>query len=70
MVSNQYRLSISILIFMTLFSLFHLWKPGFAYNEKGGFRPFGVGYQNKTIFPVWIVAILLAVFSYTIVLFM
>jgi hypothetical protein len=55
---------------MVLFSLFHFLKPGFAYNSQGGFRPFGVGYSNKTIFPVWIVAIILAIFSYTVVLFL
>jgi hypothetical protein len=51
-----------------LFSIFHYFKPGFAYNELGGFRQFGVGYQNKTIFPVWVVAIILAIFSYTFVI--
>jgi hypothetical protein len=45
-------------------------KPGFAYNDDGGFRPFGLGYRNKTIVPIWVVAIILAIFSYMIVLFM
>lgn len=64
MLPPRYRLSISIILFMILFTLFHLAKPGFAYNEAGGFRPFGVGYKSKTIFPVWVVAIILAIFSY------
>jgi len=70
MIPRKQKLLISIILFMVLFSLFHFLKPGFAYNSQGGFRPFGVGYSNKTIFPVWIVAIILAIFSYTVVLFL
>jgi hypothetical protein len=68
MLFRQNRLSYSIVLFLLLFSIFHYFKPGFAYNELGGFRQFGVGYQNKTIFPVWVVAIILAIFSYTFVI--
>lgn len=60
----------AILIFLVLFSIIHYMKPGFAYNDDGGFRPFGLGYRNKTIVPIWVVAIILAIFSYMIVLFM
>ena len=70
MIPRRQKLVISIILFMVLFSLFHFLKPAFAYNSQGGFRPFGVGYSNKTIFPVWIVAIILAIFSYTVVLFL
>lgn len=65
---RQNKLVAAIILFLLLFSLFHWAKPGFAYNELGGFRPFGVGYKNKSIFPVWVVAIILAIFSYTLVL--
>ena len=65
---RRQKLVASIILFLILFTLFHLWKPGFAYNEAGGFRHFGVGYRNKTIFPVWVVAIILAIFSYTVIL--
>ena len=54
----------AILIFLILFTIFHLLKPGFAYTEDGGFRQFGLGYKNKTVIPVWVVAIVLAIFSY------
>ena len=65
---RRQKLVAAIVLFLILFTLFHLWKPGFAYNESGGFRPFGLGYRDKTIFPVWVVAIILAIFSYTVVL--
>jgi len=54
----------AIFLFLLLFSMFHYLKPGFAYNEDGGFRPFGVGYRQKTVIPIWIVSILLAIFCY------
>ena len=66
--NRRNRLAGAIVFFIVLFSIFHMIKPGFAYNEQGGFRPFGLGYQHKTIFPAWVVAILLAIFSYTIVM--
>jgi hypothetical protein len=64
--NRKHRLAIAVVLFIALFSLFHWIKPGFAYNEQGGFRPFGLGYQHKTIFPAWVVAILLAIFSYVV----
>jgi hypothetical protein len=69
MLPPRYRLSVAIILFMILFTGFHLAKPAFAYNESGGFRPFGVGYKNKSIFPVWVVAIILAIFSYTVAIY-
>ncbi len=45
-----------------------MYKPSVVYTKEGGFRPFGVGYSNKTVIPIWIVAILLAIFSYLTVL--
>jgi len=58
---------IAILIFLILFAIVHYLKPGFAYMENGGFREFGLGYKNKTVIPIWVVVIVLAIFSYTIV---
>jgi hypothetical protein len=61
---RDHKTTTSILIFLMLFIIFHLLKPGFAYTEDGGFRQFGLGYKQKTVMPVWIVAIVLAIFSY------
>ena len=63
------KLSISILLFLALFSLIHFLKPGFIYNENGGYRPFGVGYRHKTVIPIWLVAIFVANLSYLAVLY-
>ena len=63
------KLTISICIFIVLFSIVHLIKPPLLYTPEGGFRQFGVGYKQKTVIPIWIVAILLAIFSYLGVLY-
>ena len=63
------KLSISILLFLALFSVIHFLKPGFIYNEDGGYRPFGVGYRHKTVIPIWLVAIFMAILSYLAVLY-
>ena len=63
------KLSISILLFLALFSVIHFLKPGFIYNEDGGYRTFGVGYRHKTVIPIWLVAIFVAILSYLAVLY-
>jgi hypothetical protein len=65
-----YKVPFSVLLFLILFGIFHVMKPGFAYMPNGAFRPFGVGYKHKTVIPVWVVAIALAILSYTFVLFL
>ena len=55
---------ISIIIFMICYSYVQYLKPGFFYNEDGSIKKFGVGYKNKTIFPVWLFAIVLGILSY------
>jgi hypothetical protein len=65
----QNKVNIAIILFLILFSIFHYIKPGFAYNSEGGYRPFGLGFRHKTVVPVWVVAIILAILSYLVVLF-
>lgn len=36
-------------------------QPSVSYDDKGNLKPFGFGDSNKTIFPLWIVGILVAV---------
>jgi hypothetical protein len=60
----------AILCFLLAFGTFHLIKPGFAYMPNGAYRPFGVGYKHKTVIPIWMVAISLAILSYLFILFL
>jgi len=64
----QNKVNVAILLFLILFSLFHYVKPGFAYTNDGAYRPFGLGFKNKTVIPIWVVAIIFAILSYLAVL--
>jgi len=66
---RHYKLNIAILLFLILFSIVHFSKPKLFYNADGSFREFGVGYRNKTVIPIWVVAIVLAILSYLSVLY-
>jgi hypothetical protein len=63
-----YKVPFAVLLFLFSFTLFHWIKPSFAYQPNGSYRPFGVGYKHKTVIPVWIAAIILAIVSYMIIL--
>ena len=59
----------SILIYLILYTIVYKLKPSFLYRTDGRLRDFGLGYKNKTIVPLWLVSISLAVLSYLFVLF-
>ena len=61
---RKQKVAVAIFFFLILFSIIHYLKPKCIYNDEGGFRPFGLGYRHKTIIPIWVVAILLAIFCY------
>ena len=64
-----YKTNYAIALFIILFTAFHMLKPNFAYGKDGEFRQFGLGFKNKTVIPIWVVAIAFAIFSYLAVLF-
>lgn len=55
---------IAITIFVAFYITIHAAKPGFMYNNDGSLRQFGVGRKFTTVVPAWLVAILMAIFSY------
>ena len=59
----------SIFIYFTLYILINKLNPSLLYKQDGSLRTFGVGYLNKTIVPIWLVSILLAILSYILVLY-
>lgn len=61
---RQNTVTLSIIVFLCLLGLVHFTKPAFIYNEDGGFRPFGLGYRHKTVIPIWVASIVLAVLAY------
>lgn len=60
--------SSAILLFSALFVLVQVIKPSFLYNSDGSLRAFGIGTKNKTVVPMWLVAIILGIMSYFVVI--
>ena len=55
---------VSIVIFLILFALIMFTKPTIIFDKAGKPREFGIGYKNKTILPLWLTVIILAILSY------
>ena len=69
MLLRQNKVSIAILMFLVIFFAIHYVKPGLLYTTDGGFREFGVGYKQKTVVPIWLAAIFIALLSYLAVMY-
>jgi len=59
----------AVVIFMFLFMIVVISKPSIIFNNDGTFRNFGIGYSKKTVTPIWLVTIILAIVSYFAILF-
>jgi len=59
---------VAIFVYIIVFMIIQYTNPSFLYNEDGSLREFGVGYNSKTILPIWLVAIIIAILSYLAVL--
>ena len=64
-----HKLSVAISLFLLILFGIHIIKPSFIYTPECGFREFGLGYRNKTVFPIWIISIITAILSYLFVLY-
>ncbi len=67
---RENKVMVAILLFVVFFSAIHSLKPRMIYNEHGGFRQFGIGYKQKTIVPIWIASIILAILCYVAVYYL
>lgn len=67
---KKHQTSSSIILFILIVLLIQQCKPAFMCNIDGSYKSFGLGYRNKTIVPMWLVVILIAILSYTGVIFM
>ena len=59
---------VSIIVFLILFAIILLIKPSIMFDKNGKPREFGIGYKNKTILPLWLAVIILAIISYLAIL--
>lgn len=63
------RLTFSMILFSILFALVVMIKPNFIFDNDGAFREFGVGNSSKTVVPMWLFVIILALMSYYAVIY-
>ena len=66
---QQHLTSIAIILFIMFYAGFVYFKPTFLYNSDGSLRSFGVGYHKKTVVPIWLLSIVLAIACYFITLY-
>lgn len=58
------RLVSSMIVFTITFLILITVKPNFVFENDGAFRHFGVGNTSKTVIPMWLCVIILALLSY------
>ena len=60
--------SFAIILFLCAFAVINYYKPAILYEENGKIRDFGLGTKKKTILPIWLVTIMIAILSYWFIL--
>ena len=61
---RQHVVTISIIMYISIYMFIMYLKPSFIFNKNGSLREFGIGSRNKTIIPIWFLAIFIATLSY------
>lgn len=69
MLLNSNPVITSIVLFTMIFFTLQIGQPKFIYNYDGSLKVFGIGYKMKTVFPLWIISIILAILCYVFVMF-
>ena len=68
-VVKQQRIGVAIIIYLAImFSLIYT-KPAFLFNDDESIKPFGLGYQTKSVLSLPIISILVGILSYMFVLY-
>ena len=70
LIQNVDKLYLAIILFITLYLIVNIVKPSIIFDHNQNcLRQFGVGYRNTTVLSLWLVTIILAIFSYFIVIY-
>jgi len=59
----------ALFLFTGLFLIIIYGAPHFLFEEDGSIRQFGIGFRKKTIIPIWMGSIILAILCYLFVQF-
>jgi hypothetical protein len=69
-ISREALSVIAVFIFLILFGIINAFRPSIIYNKDLSFRRFGIGYKNKTVIPIWMMTIVLAILVYVLVTYL
>ena len=69
-ISREALSVIAVFIFLILFGIINALRPSVIYNKDLSFRRFGIGYKNKTVIPIWLLSIILAILVYVAVTYL
>ena len=69
-ISREALSVIAVFIFLILFGIINAFRPSVIYNKDLSFRRFGIGYKNKTVIPMWMLSIVLAILVYVLVTYL
>tara|TARA_Y100000287_G_C14148991_1_gene318619 strand:+ start:304 stop:546 length:243 start_codon:yes stop_codon:yes gene_type:complete len=61
--------SVAIVLFVILFAVIQISKPAIIYNKDGSLRQFGLASRKKTVLPIWLITIFLAILCYLFILY-
>jgi hypothetical protein len=69
-ISREALSIIAVFLFLILFGIINAFRPSIIYNKDLSFRRFGIGYKNKTVVPIWLFSIILAILVYVAVTYL
>jgi hypothetical protein len=61
--------SVSIVLFVILFAVIQVVKPSIIYEKDGSLRQFGLASRKKTVLPIWLITIFLAILCYLFIMY-
>lgn len=67
--TRQNAVSLTIVLYMFIYSIINYLKPNLIYTDTGLLRQFGLGLSKKTVIPLWVASISIAILSYVCVLY-
>jgi hypothetical protein len=69
-ISKENMIYVAIFTFIALFGIVNAFQPTIIYNQDLSFRRFGIGYKNKSVLPIWLFSIVLAILVYVVVMYL
>ncbi len=61
---NKNQIKSSIVLYLIIIFIIIIVKPSPIFNSEGKAKVFGLGNNHKTIFPIWLICLIIAVCCY------